>query len=840
MSDRRIERGRLQIWLGYAAGVGKTYTMLSAAHRLVERGEDVVIGYVETHGRVRVQQLLKGLETVPRRTLEHRGSIFEEMDVEAVRQRRPRWVIVDELAHTNVEGSQNEKRWQDIEILLQEGISVLSTVNIQHLESLNDTVERITGVKQRETVPDSVVRAADQIDLVDVAPDALRRRLARGDVYPPEKIDAALANYFREGNLTALRELALLWLADRVDEELLDYMDRYEIRGPWETRERIIVAVSGKESDMHLVRRAARMAARSTSDLLTVHVVSAPGGDDDGLLVRSLAQLTADLGGSYHEVVGSDEGEDIAEALLAFARAENATQLLMGSSSRSRWNELLQGSVVTRVVRGSGPIDVHVISTEATGQREIRIPRRRPGALPRRRQTAGLVIALVGLPLLTLILTQLRDQVTLSSVLLFYLCLVVVVAAVGGWRPAILAAIASDLLVNWYFTPPIHTWTISEPGNVFALVVFLVVAWIVSYLVSLESRNRLEAARGHAEADALARMAGSLSEELDPLPSLLRLLRASFGLEAVSVLRRTEGRHWQVEASAGPEPPEAPGDGTIVSALGDDAVLVVRGSDLPAEDQRVVTAFVAQLSVALRSRRLASEAASAMRAASLNELRAAILNAVSHDLRTPLTGIKAAVSSLRQPDVAWSDKDQREFLETIEEEADRLNGLVGNILDMSRLQAGAVTLSLRPVGIDEVVPVALGSLPPAETPVQVRIPDDLSRVRADPAMLERALANVIDNAVAWSPTSQPVLVMASEADHSVELRVVDRGPGIPDDGKKLVFEPFQRLGDRPREGGLGLGFAVAKGLIEAMEGTIELEDTPGGGLTVVIGLEAVT
>ena len=331
-------RGRLHVWLSYAAGVGKTFTVLGVAHRLAERGQDVVVGFVEPHGRARTAALLDGLEVMPRRRVLHRDAWFEEMDVDAVLARHPQIAVVDELAHTNVPGGRHEKRWQDVEELLAAGITVLTTLNIQHLESLNDTVERITGVAQRETIPDAVVRAADQIDLVDVAPEQLRRRLARGDIYPPERIDAALAHFFREGNLTALRELALLWLADRVDEELLEYMARHDIRGPWETRERVVVALSGQASNAHLIRRAARMAARRGGDLLAVLVVS-----DDGLVgireeaAADLRDLTTDLGGTFHEVVGND----VPSALLQFARAENATQLVLGASTRSRLAEIL-------------------------------------------------------------------------------------------------------------------------------------------------------------------------------------------------------------------------------------------------------------------------------------------------------------------------------------------------------------------------------------------------------------------------------------------------------------------------------------------------------------------
>ena len=408
-----MARGELRLYLGAAPGVGKTFAMLNEGRRRHERGTDIVVGIVETHGRARTAEQLGDLEIVPRRKIEYRDTEFEEMDVEAVLARRPEWVLVDELAHTNIPGAGNEKRWQDVEQLLEAGIHVISTLNIQHLESVNDVVERITGVKQRETIPDAIVRRADQIELVDMTPEALRRRMAHGNVYKSDRIDAALANYFRPGNLAALRELALLWLADRVDEGLESYRERHSITEPWETRERVLVAITGAPGTESLIRRAARMAQRSHGELLGVHVRS-----DDGLTgggrsdaVERHRHLLTDLGGEYHEVVASD----IAAALAEMARVENCTQLVLGASGRSRWAELTRGSVINRVIRLSGPIDLHVISQDKAGEhtRDERPRRRfvgRQSALSIRRRMAGLAVAVIGLPLLTITLSHLRSN----------------------------------------------------------------------------------------------------------------------------------------------------------------------------------------------------------------------------------------------------------------------------------------------------------------------------------------------------------------------------------------------------------------------------------------------
>jgi len=829
-------RGRLIVHLGYAAGVGKTMAMLGEGQRRHERGTDVVVGFVEDHGRAKTREAVGDLEVIPRVRIPYRGTLFEEMDTEAVIRRRPEVALVDELAHTNVPGARHQKRWQDVEELLEAGITVITTVNIQHLESVNDVVERITGVKQRETIPDAIVRAADQIELVDLSPWGLRRRMAHGNIYPPEKIDAALSNYFREGNLTALRELALLWLADRVEASLQTYMVEHGIAGPWETRERVVVAVAGEPHDDQLIRRAARMAARRGGDLLAVHVVTDEEGrthvDAGGLWDQRT--LVSAVGGSFHEVVGPD----VPRALLEFARAQNATQLVLGASTRSRLTELLRGSVINRVVRESGPIDVHVIS-HARSEGEGPLPHRRAASLPRRRRLTGLALATAGLVLLTVALTPLRERLALTTVFLLYLLAVVAIAAVGGWAPAILAAVVASLLVNWFFTPPIHTLTIAETENILALVVFVLVAAVVSLYVDRSARSRAEARRGRAEAEALAALTGTLLEAEDPLPDLLSHLQTTFGLDAVAVLR-PEDSQWRIEAAVGRPDIRTPADATEALPLGEGTVLALSGPDCRAEDRRLLAAFVAQVAAAAHARDLRREAAAAAALGEVNELRAALLAAVSHDLRSPLASIKASVTSLRQSDVRWSEEDTQAFLATIDEETDRLTAVVGKLLDMSRLQAGALTIDLRPVGLDEIVPRALASLSRADRRVDLDVPESLSRVRADPALLERVVANVVDNAVTWSPPDRPVSVLASQIGDRVELRVIDRGPGIDASHAGLVFEPFQRLGDAPgaRGAGVGLGLAVARGFAEAMGGRIDLEETPGGGTTVVVSLHA--
>jgi two-component system sensor histidine kinase KdpD len=829
-----MARGKLRIYLGAAPGVGKTFAMLNEGWRAKARGTDVVIGLFETHGRESTLAQARDLEVVPRKQIEYRGKTFEDMDLDAILARKPQRVLVDELAHTNVPGSRNEKRWQDVDELLEAGIDVISTLNIQHLESVNDVVEQITGVKQAETIPDAIVRRADQLELVDMSPEALRRRMAHGNIYPAERVDASLANYFRLGNLAALRELALLWVADRVEENLQEYLEEHGIEGAWETRERVVVALTGAPGGDVLIRRAARMARRAHGDLVGVHV-----RPTDGLAERSPEllvkhrQLLDDLGGVYQEIAGTDVGA----ALVNVAKAERATQLVLGESRQSRWTHLIRGSVISRVLRAAESIDVHVISTISSEEDPLAAPlvRRRTPAITRRRQAAALLVAAVALPLTTALLDALREQISLPSVLLIYLLVVVTVAAIGGFLPATVAAIAGFLLGNYFFTHPFHTFTIADNDNLIALIVFVIVGAVVGDLVSRVARRRLQAVQARAEAETLARLSGTLFSEQDPVPALMAGLRSAFGCASVAVLRR-DGEGWRVESSAGDPVPQRPEDSQVSVPLDAETTLAVCGSGLGEADLDTLRAFSGQLALAVERRRLRAEAATAEGLAEANELRTALLAAVSHDLRTPLASIKAAVTSLLQSDVTIATASRTELLEAIDAETDRLNNLVGNLLDMSRLQTGALELVWREVGLDEIVPAALHSLGEPAARVTVDVPETLPRVKADAALLERAVANLLANALRASPTDRPIRIFAGTTPGRVELTIADEGPGIPVDKRDDVFRPFQRLGDRPDGDGVGLGLAVARGFVEAMHGELTIDDTPGGGASVHVAL----
>ncbi|WP_084265495.1 sensor histidine kinase [Actinomadura macra] len=838
-----MARGQLRIYLGAAPGVGKTYAMLSEAHRRAERGTDVVVGYVETHDRPRTAAQLEGLEVLPRARFAYRGAEFTELDVTAVIDRAPEVVLVDELAHTNAPGGRHGKRWRDVEDILDAGIHVISTVNVQHLESVNDVVEEITGVPQRETVPDEVVRRADQVELVDMAPEALRRRMAHGNVYTPEKVDAALSHYFRVGNLTALRELALLWLAGKVDDQLDRYRSEHGIGGTWEARERIVVALTGGPEGEALLRRATRIAARSKgADLLAVHV--ARGDGLAGARPRDLArqrEIVEGLGGTYHQVVG----DDIPRALLDFAGAVNATQLVLGVSRRRRIAQLLRPGIGVTTTAMSGTIDVHMVTHDQARRGIVRPVR--DGGLSGGRRLAGFLLAACGLPLLTFGLLQARPALALPSDILFFLAAVVGVALVGGMWPALLTAVAGFLLLNWYFTPPLHHFTVAEQENLISLAVFVLVAVGVSLVVDHAARRSREAAKLGGEAGMLSALAGNVLRGERALDALLGRLRETFGLTSVTLLERpapaTPDSHgdpsdWRIVATVGGRPCTAPGEGDTEIPVGDDLTLAIRGRPLPAGDRRVLEAFAVQAAGALRHQRLEAEAERARPLEAADRMRTALLNAVSHDLRTPLASAKAAVDSLATSSVEWTPSEREELLDTARQSLDRLDRLVANLLDMSRLQAGVLGIAAQPIALEEMVPRALDDLLDGRggEAVSLRLGGDLPEVTADPALLERILVNLIANALRHSPPGSPVLITAGAIRDRVELRIADRGPGVPRGDRERIFLPFQRLDDRDNHTGVGLGLALARGLTEAMGGELVPEDTPGGGLTMIVAL----
>ncbi|GAA4052631.1 sensor histidine kinase KdpD [Arthrobacter methylotrophus] len=843
-----MARATLRIFLGAAPGVGKTYAMLEEAHRLSGRGEDVVVAFAMDHGRGDTRALMDGLEVIPPHTITYRDTSFQEMDVDAVLARKPRTAVVDEYAHSNIPGSRNPKRWQDVEELLDAGINVLSTVNVQHLASLGDVVTAITDVRQAETVPDDVVRRADQIHLVDISPELLRQRLGDGKIYSADKIDAALSNYFRLGNLTALRELALLWLADRVDEGLAKYRSEQGIEASWPARERIVIGLTGGPEGEVLIRRAARILKRvNGGDLLAVHVRAADGvASESPQALEAQRLLVRDLGGSYHTVAG----EDPAKALLDFARSVNATQIVVGISRRRTLVGRLTGrGIGNRVVRDSGDIDVHMVSHPLGGRGVDRTKQRDLG---RTRVTLGFALAVV-LPIVLQLLLAASPSHNIATAVLVQLTGSVAVALLGGLWPALLGALWSSLLVNFYSIPPEGTLTISDPENILALLVFVGVSVAVAAVVDVSARRSKEAARARAEATTLGDLTRGASSAEDTVEGLLKQALDVFQMRGAALFRTagagstggTAGG-WRLVARAGEAAPFSPDGGDNTEQIDAGTRLVLSGRILPASDRRLLSAFGAHLSAQLERRQLAVSRREVMRLAESNTMRTSILRAVSHDLRTPLAGIKLAVGGLRQRDVHYTPEEEQELLATIEECSDRLDVLVGNLLDMSRITSDSVNALIRPVRWYEVIPAALHGVPQGR--VRVDLPGNMPEIDADAGMLERVIANIVENAIKYARDSDVVLVGAAGGFSSStlngkpagELRIIDHGQGVPAESVVRMFQPFQRLNDVPSTTGVGLGLAVAKGFTEAMGGTLTAEETPGGGLTMVIRLPLST
>jgi len=823
------KRGQLRVLLGAAPGVGKTFTMLEDGRRLLGSGNDVVVGIVETHGRAATAAMTAGIPPVPRTRIEHRGVTLEEMDLQAVLDRRPEIALVDELAHTNAPGSKNDKRWQDVEELLAAGIDVVSTLNIQHIESLNDVVEQITGVPQRETVPDSFLRGAEQIEVVDLAPQALRDRLSGGFVYPAERIDAALSNYFRLGNLTALRELALIWLADEVDQALKGYRKDHGIDSTWEARERVVVALTGGPEGETLLRRGARIAARSAGgELIAVHITSQDGlrAGNPATLAEQRA-LVEKLNGTYHQVIG----EDIPTALVEFARSVNATQLVLGASRRGRVTAAFTGpGIGATVVRESGDIDVHMVNHAAAGRRFTLPPL--TGALTRKRRFLGFVVALLGGPALTGLLSLFRSEDSITTDVLSYQLLVVIVALVGGIWPALFAAVLSGITLDFLFIEPLYTIHIHQPHHLLSLILYVLIASLVSFVVDRAARYTRAARRSAAESELIQTIAGSVLRGDNAIQALIDRTREAFQIPGVRLMRGED-----VLARSG-EP--LPDNHHASIRITNDTTLELHGPDLAAAEQRLLAVVTAQLAATLEHEHLTETARQIEPIAASDRVRGALLSALSHDLRRPLAAASAAVGGLKAAGPDLEPAQKRELLDTAEESLGALATLVTDLLDVSRLQAGVLTIAEIPTDPAETIAPALDELHLGPTDVTLALNHGDAVAHADPVLLQRVLVNLLTNAHRYTPAGTSIHVSTSTFADRLEIRIIDRGPGIPPEKLDDIFLPFQRLGDTDNTTGLGLGLALSRGFIEAMHGTLTPEDTPGGGLTMVISLPTIS
>ena len=822
-------RGKLRVYLGSAPGVGKTYRMLDEGWRRHERGTDVVIGYVETHGRALTAAQVRDLEVIPRLTRDYRGARLEEMDLDAVLTRHLAVALVDELAHTNIPGGAHEKRWQDIQTLLEAGIDVITTVNIQHLESVNDVVQKITGITQQETIPDAIVRQADQIELVDVTPEALRRRMAHGNIYQADKIDASLSNYFRVGNLSALRELALLWLADRVEDSLQKYLDDHDIEQSWETRERLVVGVVGSSIDEALLRRAARIASRTGAELMAVHVVNSEALHDpsnDTSLARGLVE---EFEGQFHEVVD----DDIATALVSFARAERGTQIVLGASRpRARWRP--PSGVVEKVLRHARDLDVHIIAVGGDAPAHVHQRREKKRVSPTR-MVQGLACAVVVLPLLTVVMTQLRSSISLSTVFLVYLVAILALSAWAGTVVGIGAAVAAALLENYFFVKPLHTLEIARPDDAVSVVAFLVFAVAAGVMVNRFAQRSAEAERARAEAEILVKAAASVATSHQDLLPLLESLRAVFAADSVAILNHHDGE-WSVDVACG-EPVDELETGARF-AIDDDHRLLVNGPALDAQDRTLVDAFASRIAAGLRAQIIARDAGQLQEIAEAESLRLALFRIASHDLLGPLERVQANISVLLSTHERRSVDERNAVLSGIEAQVRRLNRLVVNLIDTGRLEAGEVVVAPKSTDPAALVKRALASVDVGGRTVEVRLDENLPMIMTDPVLAQRVVANVLSNACRFSPKDRPVVIKGGVVGEALEMLVIDRGPGMTAAQRETVLAPFDHLSGEQMNAGLNL--TVASGFTRLLGGRLHFEDTPGGGLTVAVELPIAT
>lgn len=861
--EQRQARGKLKIFLGYAAGVGKTYAMLEAAQQRRAQGTDVVIGYADTHGRAETEALLENLTIIPRKQVDYRGTTLAEMDIDAILARRPQLTLVDELAHTNAPGSRHLKRYQDVEELLAAGIDVYTTLNIQHMESLNDVVAQITGVTVRETVPDTVLDDVDEIELVDLPTDELLQRLEEGKIYVPEQAAYAVKKFFRPGNLAALRELALRRAAERVDQQMLAYMQTRSIPGPWPAGERMLVCVSPSPLSERLVRAGRRLAARLNAEWFAVHV-EAPGRVRLAEADRDRVARTLSLAETLGARALTLPGNNVAETLVSYARTHNITKIIAGKPLRPRWQELLRGSVVDQIIRRSQDIDVYVISGEAEAARPAAAPPVSSTAWGRYLQALALVA------LVTLLGQPIRPLIDPTNLVMVYLLIVVIAAIRLGRGPSILTAVLSVVAFDFFFVPPRLTFVVADAQYLLTFAGLLVVGIVISTLTSRVREQARQAQRREAQTAA----SYDLSRELAAAGDLAAILQAvaahvgqTFARQVIILLPEDEtlrpyipspdftldeeelavamwAFHHGQPAGRGTETLPA-ADARYLplkTAKGVVGVLGVKpaiaGDSLTQEQRRLMEAFANQIALAVERAQLAEQARQAQLLQEAEKLQAALLNSVSHDLRTPLASITGSLSSLREDNAVLDQAVRDDLIETAWEEADRLNRLVGNLLDMTRLEAGALRLKREPSDIQDLVGVALARMGErlSGRQVHIEVPPDLPLVPLDFVLLVQVLVNLLDNAVKYSPAGTPVGITARQVESEVEISVLDAGPGIPPAELERVFDKFYRIQQPDRAGGTGLGLSISKGIVEAHGGRIWARNRAGGGLVMTVTL----
>lgn len=858
------KRGKLKIFLGYAAGVGKTFAMLEAAHQREAQGIDAVVGYVETHKRVETEKLLEGLDVLPPKQMEYHNVTVPELDIDAVLERRPQLVLVDELAHTNAPGSRHPKRYQDVEEILDTGIDVYTTLNIQHLESLNDVVAQVTGVVVRETVPDLIIDQASEIEVIDLPPDELLNRLQEGKVYIPEQAARAIEKFFRKGNLTALREMAFRRAAERVDDQMRDYMGISSIPGPWPAAERLMICISGHPVSERLVRAGRRLADELKAEWFAVHVQTldrrrfSTEGEEN--IARSL-RLAEDLGAIIRQI----EGQNIPATLVDFARKNNITKIVTGKPLRSRWEEVFAGSLTDELIRLSGHIDVYVVS-DPSGPLPVPIaPILRSTSSWRRYFLSILLVALT-----TLISLPFYGRIHSTNLVMLYLTAVVISALYLGRGPSMLASILGVLTFDFFFTEPRLMFVVEDTQYILTFLGLFIVSVAISNLTG-RVREHMEVIRAQEQQSstlyALSREL-TVSPDLDTvLTKVIEQIGQTFNRQAVILLPHngsgltvraaTTGfiinQNEQAVASWAYEKNHVAGRGTntlpaaniryqplnvvgrVVGVLG---VKPDESNRLNPSQRELLDAYASLAALAIERARLAEQARQAEVASATEKLQTALLNSISHDLRTPLVSITGALTSLDEQAESLNEEHRKSLIITAREEADRLNRLVGNLLSMTRIESGAIKLYRELGDVQDLVGTVLEQLGKriANRKVQLNIPDDFPLVPMDFALMVQVLVNVLENAVKYSPEYCAIEVSADLVDEMARVRIADRGEGIPTEDLSRVFDKFYRVQRPDSVSGTGLGLSISKGIVEAHSGNIQAVKREGGGTIIQIEL----
>jgi two-component system sensor histidine kinase KdpD len=856
--EERERRGKLKIFFGAAPGVGKTYAMLEAAHQKQAEGIDVIVGFAETHGRSETEALLEGLEILPRLSIEYRGATLSEFDLDEALLRKPVIILIDELAHTNAPELRHKKRWQDVFELLDEGINVYTTLNVQHLESLNDVVAQITGIVVRETLPDSVLDRADEIELIDLPPEELLQRLKEGKVYVADLAERARENFFRKGNLLALRELALRRTAERVDAQMQDYRRIKGVREVWPAAERIMVCVGANPRSVRLIRAAKRMAAGLRADWITVNVEAPTAVKPSESDLRQLAEhvrLAESLGAETVTLSGLKASEEI----LNYARTRNVTKIIIGKPTHPRWKDKILGSLLDEVVRGSGDIDVYVISGD-TGE-AIQKPAVKPVSSKSNMREWLLSVAIVAA--CTAISALMFSYFSLVDLAMVYLLGIMIVASRTGKGPSLLATLLSVASFDFFFVPPYYTFAVSHVSYFVTFVVMFVVALVISRL-TLRVRGQANAARlRERRTSALHNLSKELVHErgIKNLSAIaIKHINEVFSSEVVVLLPDEKGNlsvsstetetfaldqrelsvaQWTFDhrQQAGRGTDTLPGAKALylplITSSRTVGVLGILPKDsagiFDQEQIHILESFANQTAMAIERALLSEETQAALLKAETETLRNLLLSSVSHDLRTPLAAITGAASTLLQQGISLDRNSKQELITTIYEEAEHLNAIIRNILDMTRLESGAITVKKEWQSPEEIIGAVLNRFSEKlkDHPISTNLPSDLPLVPFDPLLIEQVLMNLLDNAVKYTPPGTPFDLYASIKGDNLQIELADRGHGITSGEEKRIFEKFVR-GSVSR-GGIGLGLTICKAIIDAHGGRIWAENRPGGG-----------